>query len=437
MADPSLMEKIVSLCKRRGFVFPASEIYGGFAGVWDYGQLGSILKRNIENLWLNRFVYSRGDMFLLDSSIIMPETVWQASGHLEGFADPMVECMKCKHRFRVDKLEDKTKCPDCGGAFGEEKMFNLLFPVSMGAAAGGATTGYLRGEIAQGMFVNFKNVLDSAHPRLPFGIAQSGKAFRNEIAPRNFLFRVREFDLMEFEYFIREKEWEKQFEYWRKEMHAWISDVGIDASAVHEIDIAPEDRAHYSKRTIDFYFDFPFGRDELYGLAYRTDYDLSRHTEKSGVDLSYLDEETGERFIPHVIEPTFGLGRTVLAVLASAYREDTMSEEMRTYLALAPKIAPVKAMVSPLLKNKPELVVKAREVRAQLQKVHPAIAWDDNGNIGKRYRRQDEIGTPFCITIDFDTIGGPRSRFSHPLCHPIKGICLSVIGMLGCSYGSR
>ncbi|KKW40600.1 MAG: Glycine-tRNA ligase, partial [Parcubacteria group bacterium GW2011_GWB1_55_9] len=354
MADPSLMEKIVSLCKRRGFVFP---------GVWDYGQLGSILKRNIENLWLNRFVYSRGDMFLLDSSIIMPETVWQASGHLEGFADPMVECMKCKHRFRVDKLEDKTKCPDCGGAFGEEKMFNLLFPVSMGAAAGGATTGYLRGEIAQGMFVNFKNVLDSAHPRLPFGIAQSGKAFRNEIAPRNFLFRVREFDLMEFEYFIREKEWEEQFEYWRKEMHAWISDVGIDASAVHEIDIAPEDRAHYSKRTIDFYFDFPFGRDELYGLAYRTDYDLSRHTEKSGVDLSYLDEETGERFIPHVIEPTFGLGRTVLAVLASAYREDTMSEEMRTYLALAPKIAPVKAMVSPLLKNKPELVVKAREVR--------------------------------------------------------------------------
>ena len=405
MADPSLMEKIVSLCKRRGFVFPASEIYGGFAGVWDYGQLGSILKRNIENLWLNRFVYSRGDMFLLDSSIIMPETVWQASGHLEGFADPMVECMKCKHRFRVDKLEDKTKCPDCGGAFGEEKMFNLLFPVSMGAAAGGATTGYLRGEIAQGMFVNFKNVLDSAHPRLPFGIAQSGKAFRNEIAPRNFLFRVREFDLMEFEYFIREKEWEEQFEYWRKEMHAWISDVGIDASAVHEIDIAPEDRAHYSKRTIDFYFDFPFGRDELYGLAYRTDYDLSRHTEKSGVDLSYLDEETGERFIPHVIEPTFGLGRTVLAVLASAYREDTMSEEMRTYLALAPKIAPVKAMVSPLLKNKPELVVKAREVRAQLQKVHPAIAWDDNGNIGKRYRRQDEIGTPFCITIDFDTLG--------------------------------
>ena len=399
------MEKIVSLCKRRGFVFPASEIYGGFAGVWDYGQLGSILKRNIENLWLNRFVYSRGDMFLLDSSIIMPETVWQASGHLEGFADPMVECMKCKHRFRVDKLEDKTKCPDCGGAFGEEKMFNLLFPVSMGAAAGGATTGYLRGEIAQGMFVNFKNVLDSAHPRLPFGIAQSGKAFRNEIAPRNFLFRVREFDLMEFEYFIREKEWEEQFEYWRKEMHAWISDVGIDASAVHEIDIAPEDRAHYSKRTIDFYFDFPFGRDELYGLAYRTDYDLSRHTEKSGVDLSYLDEETGERFIPHVIEPTFGLGRTVLAVLASAYREDTMSEEMRTYLALAPKIAPVKAMVSPLLKNKPELVVKAREVRAELRKVHPAIAWDDNGNIGKRYRRQDEIGTPFCVTIDFDTLG--------------------------------
>ncbi|MSU74206.1 glycine--tRNA ligase [Candidatus Kaiserbacteria bacterium] len=405
MNDQNLMEKIVSLAKRRGFVFPGSEIYGGLAGTWDYGPLGSILRKNIESLWLNRFVSTRDDMFLLDSSIIMPENVWKASGHLEGFTDPMTECTKCRHRFRADHLTDKTICPDCGGALGEEKTFNLLFPVPMGAASGGNTTGYLRGEIAQGMFVNFKNVLDSMHPKLPFGIAQSGKAFRNEIAPRNFLFRVREFDLMEFEYFIREEQWEELFEYWRKEMHSWIDDVGISREAVHELEVAEGDRAHYSKRTVDFEFDFPFGRSELYGLAYRTDYDLSAHTKGSGVDLSYLDETTGERIVPHVIEPTFGLGRTFLAVLTSAYREDQMGDETRAYLALSPKIAPVKAMVSPLLKNKPELVAKAREVRAELKKVHPAIAWDDNGNIGKRYRRQDEIGTPFCVTIDFDTLG--------------------------------
>lgn len=405
MNDQNLMEKIVSLCKRRGFVFPGSEIYGGLAGTFDYGPLGAVLKRNIENLWLNRFVLGRDDMFLLDSSVIMPESVWKASGHLEGFADPMIECTKCKHRFRADHVEDKNICPDCGWKLGEEKNFNLLFPVTMGAVSGDNTTGYLRGEIAQGMFVNFKNVIDSVHPKLPFGIAQSGKAFRNEIAPRNFLFRVREFDLMEFEYFIQEEEWETAFEYWRKEMHMWMQDIGIDKNAVHELEVASEDRAHYSKRTIDFEFDFPFGRSELYGLAYRTNYDLLRHTEGSGVDLSYLDETTGERVTPHVIEPTFGLGRTVLAILASAYKEDDMGGEVRTYLALAPKIAPVKAMVSPLLKNKPELVAKAREVRAELQKIHPAIAWDDNGNIGKRYRRQDEIGTPFCITIDFDTLG--------------------------------
>jgi glycyl-tRNA synthetase len=415
MADATLMEKIVSLAKRRGFVFPGSEIYGGLAGTYDYGPLGSVLKKNIESLWLNRFVFTRDDMFLLDSSIIMPEPVWKSSGHLEGFADPMVECTKCKQRFRADQIDRPGVCPDCGGALGEEKTFNLLFPVTMGAASGGSTTGYLRGEIAQGMFVNFKNVLDSVHPKLPFGIAQSGKAFRNEIAPRNFLFRVREFDLMEFEYFIKESQWEELFEYWRKEMHAWMEDIGINKDAIHELEVAPEDRAHYSKRTIDFEFDFPFGRSELYGLAYRTDYDLSRHAESSGTDLSYIDETTGERIIPHVIEPTFGLGRTVLAVLTSAYREDelggpssaeaTEGKEKRVYLALAPKIAPIKAMVSPLLKNKPELVLKAREVRAELKKIHSAIAWDDNGNIGKRYRRQDEIGTPFCVTIDFDTLG--------------------------------
>lgn len=399
------MEKIVSLCKRRGFVFPGSEIYGGLAGTYDYGPLGAVLKKNIEELWWRRFVALRDDMYALDSSVIMPEAVWKASGHLEGFTDPMVECEKCKHRFRADHLENSEKCPDCGGKLGPARQFNLLFPVEMGATAGDTATGYLRGEIAQGMFVNFKNVVDTFHPKLPFGIAQSGKAFRNEIAPREFLFRVREFDLMEFEYFIRPETWEEVFEYWRKQMWAWIEEVGITKDAVHELEVSGEDRAHYSKRTIDFEFDFPMGRKELYGLAYRTDYDLSRHAEASKETLSYLDEESGEKFIPHVIEPTFGLGRTVFAVLTSAYREDELGGEKRTYLALAPKVAPVKAMVSPLLKNKPELVAKAREVREELRKVHPAIAWDDNGNIGKRYRRQDEIGTPFCITVDFDTLG--------------------------------
>ncbi len=402
MADLTLMEKIVSLAKRRGFIYPGSEIYGGLAGTYDYGPLGAELKRNIEQLWWKQFISSREDMFGLDSSLIMPEKVWEASGHLEGFADPMVECQKCKRRFRADHVDGKV-CPECGGGLGEPKMFNLLFPVDMGSTAG-TSRGYLRGEIAQGMFVNFKNVIDSFHPELPFGIAQSGRAFRNEIAPRDFIFRVREFDLMEFEYFIRETEWEKWFEYWRQEMWSWIESIGISKKRVHELEVPDGERAHYSKRTIDFEFDFPFGRKELYGLAYRTDYDLSRHMEKSGVDLQYLDPD-GSRFVPHVIEPTFGLGRTVLAVLSSAYREDELGGEMRTYLAFSPKTAPIKVMVSPLLKNKPELVAKAREVFTELKKTIPQTMWDDNGNIGKRYRRQDEIGTPFCITIDFDTLG--------------------------------
>ncbi len=396
------MEKIVSLCKRRGFIYQGSEIYGGLAGTWDYGPLGTSLKKNIEQLWWRNFVESRDDMYGLDSSVVMPEAVWAASGHLEGFADPMVECKKCKRRFRADHIEGHA-CPECGGTLGEPKMFNLLFPIDMGSTAG-SSRGYLRGEIAQGMFVNFKNIIDSFHPKLPFGIAQSGRAFRNEIAPRDFIFRVREFDLMEFEYFVKESEWQKWFEYWRVEMWAWLESIGIYKEQVHELEVPDGERAHYSKRTIDFEFDFPFGRKELYGLAYRTDFDLSQHTEKSGVDLAYVDED-GAKFIPHVIEPTFGLGRTVLAVLASAYTEDELGGEPRVYLKFKPVVAPIKAAVFPLLKNKPELVAKARDIYESLKKEIPHIMWDDNGNIGKRYRRQDEIGTPFCITIDFDTLG--------------------------------
>lgn len=408
MNSDNKLEKIVSLCKRRGFVFQGSEIYGGLSGTYDYGHYGSILSHNIKDLWWKHFVEEREDNFAITTPTLMPEAVWRASGHLDGFTDPLVECDKCHHRFRADQLEEKNreekKCPDCGGKLGEEKTFNLMLPVSLGSIQGKSNTAYLRGEIAQGMFVGFKNIIDSMHPKLPFGLAQIGKAYRNEIAPRDFLFRVREFDLMEFEYFVKESDWEKYFEMWRLEMWRWIERVGINKETVHELEVAPEDRAHYSKRTIDFEFEYPFGKKELYGLAYRTDYDLKKHSAESKVDLSYFDEEAKERFTPHVIEPTFGHGRTMLAVLLSAYTEDEMNGEIREFLKLKPDVAPVKVAVFPLLKNKPELVAKAREVFKMLKKEFGAVEFDDNGNIGKRYRRQDEIGTPFCVTIDFDTL---------------------------------
>jgi glycyl-tRNA synthetase len=405
MADLSLMEKIVSLCKRRGFIFPGSEIYGGLAGTFDYGPLGVVLKENIERLWLRMFREDRDDMYGVDAAILMNPKIWEASGHVAGFSDPLVECEKCKKRFRADHLDNRETCPECEGVLGEMRQFNMMFKTKAGATEDDSATVYLRPETAGGIFANFKNVLDSTHPKMPFGIAQIGKAFRNEIAPRDFVFRLREFTQMEVEYFVHPSTWELAFEEWRKKAHLFAEAIGLPQESIHELEVPPEERAHYSKRTIDFEFDYPFGRKELWGLAYRGDFDLSAHEAGSKVDLRYLDEATGEKFIPHVVEPTYGVERTILAVLSSAYREDELGGEGRTYLVLAPKIAPVKAMVSPLLKNKPELVEKAREVRQILQKVHSAIAWDDNGNIGKRYRRQDEIGTPFCITIDFDTLG--------------------------------
>ncbi len=375
------MDKIVSLCKRRGFIYPGSEIYGGFSGFWDYGPLGVELKNNIKQLWWRMFVQERDDMCGLDAAIVMNPEAWKASGHVSGFADP---------------LENG-------------KMFNTMLTTSVGAAAE-ATNAYLRPETAGGMFVNFKNVVDSLHPKLPFGIAQIGKAFRNEIAPRDFIFRAREFEQMEIEYFVRPQEWETAFEEWRQNVHAFNDAVGIARDSVHELEVAEDDRAHYSKRTIDFEFDFPFGRKELCGLAYRTDFDLSAHAKASSVDLAYLDDASGQRFMPHVIEPSFGVDRALLAVLASAYTEDELGGETRTYLKFNKAVAPIKAAVFPLLKNKPELVAKAREVYAMLKKQIPQIMWDDNGNIGKRYRRQDEIGTPYCITIDFDTLGDPSRQ---------------------------
>ncbi len=407
MSNTPKLEDIVSLAKRRGFIFPGSEIYGGLAGTFDYGPLGVALKENIKKLWWKMFVTDREDMYGIDAAILMNPKAWEASGHVSGFNDPMVECKNCKGRFRADHIEDMNTCPSCDkkGTLGEARTFNMMFKTKAGATDDEGATVYLRPETAGGMFVNFKNVIDSFHPKLPFGMAQIGKAFRNEIAPRDFVFRVREFEQMEVEYFVRPSNWESAFEEWHGIMHAFAKAVGIRKENLHDTEIADGDRAHYSSRTIDFEFDYPFGRKELWGLAYRTDFDLKAHSETSKTDLSYFDEETKERLVPHVIEPSLGVDRTILAVLTSAYTVDDMGGEERSYLKLPKEIAPIRVAVFPLLKNKPELVAKAREVFMSLKSAGLSVVFDDNGNIGKRYRRQDEIGTPHCVTIDFDTLG--------------------------------
>lgn len=409
--EENKMEKIVSLCKRRGFIYQGSEIYGGLAGTWDYGPLGVALKNNIKNMWWKQFVDNRDDMYGVDAAILMNAKVWEASGHTgAGFTDPLVECKECKKRFRADHLEGGA-CPECKGELGEERQFNMMFETHVGAMKDSSALSYLRPETAQGMFVNFKNIIDSFHPKLPFGMAQIGKAFRNEITPKDFIFRTREFEQMEIEYFIappeNDKQWEEAFDVWRKEMLAWIKSIGLSEENVHELDVPKEDLAHYSKKTIDFEYDYPFGRSELYGLAYRTDFDLKNH------GLEYNDEEAKEKFVPHVIEPTFGVDRTVLAILSECFVEDEIGDEKRTFLKFKPSVAPVKAAVFPLLKNKPELVEKARGVYEMLKKEIPSVMWDDNGNIGKRYRRQDEIGTPFCITVDFDSLEDDTVTVRH------------------------
>lgn len=398
----NVMEKIVSLCKRRGFIFQGSEIYGGLAGTFDYGPLGVELKNNIKALWWKRFIHDRNDMYGVDAAILMNPKVWVASGHVSGFSDPLVACTKCKHRFRADQLDDAKKCPDCGGALGDVKQFNMMFKTAIGADDDSSSDVYLRPETAGGMFVNFKNVMDSLHPKLPFGLGQIGKAFRNEIAPRDFLFRVREFEQMEVEYFVAPEYWEAAFEDWRKQMLAWTAEIGLKSEHVHEHEIAPEDLAFYSKRTIDFEFDYPFGQKELYGLAYRTDYDLGAHAEHSSVDLSYFDEEAKKRFIPHVIEPSLGVDRTVLAVLCDAYREEPVEDDVRVVLGLPAAIAPYQVAVLPLMK-KDGLSEKAQEIYKELSK-SARVLYDESGSIGKRYRRQDEIGTPVCVTVDHQTL---------------------------------
>jgi glycyl-tRNA synthetase len=432
------LEDIVSLCKRRGFIYQGSEVYGGLAGTWDYGPLGVALKRNVMGLWWKMFVEDREDMFGVDAAILMNQKVWQASGHVDTFTDPLVECSNCHGRFREDKI-DTSKCPTCGqkGTFGPAKQFNMMFKTFVGPVQGEEITigepvtdeahpapgrtdlkgrkgftydpesvSYLRPETAQGIFTNFKNVVDSLYPDLPFGLAQQGKAFRNEISPRDFVFRSREFEQMEIEYFIDPATWEAEFEKWRLNVHAWLKALGLPEDKVHELEVPPEDRAHYSKRTIDFEFDYPHGKDEILGMAYRTDFDLGNIQRVSKKSMEYRPKDGGKPFVPHVIEPSFGVERAIMAVLVSAYTEDEVNGEKRYVLKLPKHLAPVKIAVSPLLKNKPELVEKAREVYVILKKEFGSVMWDDNGNIGKRYRRQDEIGTPYCVTIDFDTLEG-------------------------------
>ena len=405
MSDVTL-DEIVSLCKRRGFIYQGSEVYGGLAGTWDYGPLGVQLKRNILDLWWKTFLDERDDMYGVDAAILMNQKVWQASGHVDTFTDPLVECSNCHNRFRADHIKDDNKCPVCGkeNVFGEPRQFNMMFKTSVGPVADENSTSYLRPETAQGIFTNYKNVVDSFYPDLPFGVAQIGKAFRNEISPRDFVFRSREFEQMEIEYFINPKDWEKAFEKWQKDIHEFLKELGLPSGKIHELEVPANDRAHYSKRTVDFEFDFPIGREELLGLAYRTDFDLQNIQKASGKNMEYRPKDGSDPFVPHVIEPSFGLERAVMAVLTSAYETDEIGGESRAVLKLPVHLAPVKVAVSPLLKNKPELVKKAREVYAALKKEFGNVMYDDNGNIGKRYRRQDEIGTPHCVTIDFDTL---------------------------------
>lgn len=411
------MEDIVSLCKRRGFIWQGSDVYGGMAGTWDFGPLGTTLKKKVTDAWWKYWVEDREDMFGVDAAIIMNPNVWRASGHTETFNDPLIECKECHNRFRADKLGDfpasvtreqieaaGVKCPKCGKMnWSEIRQFNGMFQTAVGVDAGNIA--YLRPETAQGIFTNYKNVVDTIYPDLPFGIAQYGKAFRNEISPRDFIFRSREFSQMEIEYFIDPENWEAEFDKIMSECHDFLENkMGLKPENVHELDVPAEDRAHYSKRTIDIEFDYPIGCEELMGIAYRTDFDLGNIQRESGKNMEYIVKGSDKRFVPHVIEPSIGVERLVMAILCTAYREDEINGDKRVVLALPEDLAPYRFCVSPLLKNKPELVEKAREVYAALRAKYSNVTWDDSGNIGKRYRKQDEIGTPKCVVIDFDTL---------------------------------
>jgi len=419
----NLMEKVVSLSKRRGFVYPSSEIYGGMANTWDFGPLGTLLKNNLRDLWWKHYVLDREDMVGIDASIFLNSKVWEASGHVAGFADALVDCKNCKNRTRADHLiedqvkgikveglameeltkiikEKKLKCPKCGSEkLTDARKFNLLFETYIGILEGDKSKAYLRGEIAQGIFLNFKNVLDTMRIKIPFGIAQQGKAFRNEITMGQFVSRTLEFDLMEFEYFIHPSAWKEVYEAFKKDMWDWALSLGLNENKLRWREHEKFERSFYSKMTMDIEYQYPFGWKEMFGIAYRTDFDLKNHAKFSGKDLSYKDPVSSETFIPHVVEPTFGLSRLTGIILVDAYYE----EKDRIILKLHPRIAPYKAAVFPLLANKPELIKLARTIFKDLKQDF-VVAWDDRGNIGKRYYSQDEIGTPWCITVDFESL---------------------------------
>jgi glycyl-tRNA synthetase len=422
-----MLDEVTSLAKRRGFIFPGSEIYGGLANTWDYGPLGTLLLRNIEQHWWKYYVTTRENIYALDTSVLMNPKVWEASGHTESFADILIDCKSCKNRTRADHLiesyfegkgketkyeglplkllektieKEKIKCPVCGERnWTSPREFSTLFDTHIGIIPGRKSKAYLRGETAQGMFVDFKQVINSVSPKMPFGLAQSGKVFRNEVTKGHFIFRTLEFYLAEFEFYIKEEEWKKWFEYWKKQMEVWVEELGVNKKNTRWRPHTKNELSHYSERTEDLEYKFPFGYKEWCAMAYRTDFDLRNHMEKTGEDLRYTDPVTSKKYIPHVVEPTFGIDRTLMVVLIDAYTK----EEKRTILKISPKLAPYKAAVFPLLANKPKLRSYAKKIFKTLIK-NFSVSWDDRGNIGKRYLAQDEIGTPYCITVDFDSL---------------------------------
>ena len=427
MKNEDLMDRIVSLAKRRGFIWQGSEVYGGMRGTWDYGPLGLALKRKIMNEWWDFFVENRKDMFGVDAAIIMNPKVWQASGHAATFADPLVEDLKTGERYRADHLlkdagieaeglsnekiteiirEKGLKSPK-GNDLSDVRSFNMMFQTNVGAVVNENSVAYLRPETAQGIFTNYKNVVDSFYPSLPFGLAQQGKAFRNEISPRDFVFRSREFEQMEIEYFVNPKNWESEFEKLLNLVREFLTQkMGLPKESLFELEVPAEDRAHYSKRTVDFEFNYPIGKEELMGIAYRTDFDLGNIQRASGKSMEYTDKQTREKFIPHVIEPSFGVERLLMAVLSNAYTEVESEGKIRTYLALPENLAPTKIIVAPLLKNKEALVEKAKEVYSELRKKYKNVEFDLSGKVGKVYAKADEIGVPKVVVIDFETVEG-------------------------------
>ena len=427
MKNEDLMDKIVSLAKRRGFIWQGSEVYGGMRGTWDYGPLGLALKRKIMNEWWDFFVENREDMFGVDAAIIMNPKVWKASGHAATFADPLVEDLKTGERYRADHLlkdagieaeglsnekiteiirEKGLKSPK-GNDLSDVRSFNMMFQTNVGAVVNENSVAYLRPETAQGIFTNYKNVVDAFYPSLPFGLAQQGKAFRNEISPRDFVFRSREFEQMEIEYFVNPKNWESEFEKLLNLVREFLTQkMGLPKESLFELEVPAEDRAHYSKRTVDFEFNFPIGKEELMGIAYRTDFDLGNIQRASSKSMEYTDKQTREKFIPHVIEPSFGVERLLMAVLSNAYTEVESEGKTRTYLALPENLAPTKIIVAPLLKNKEALVEKAKEVYFELRKKYKNVEFDLSGKVGKVYAKADEIGVPKVVVIDFETVEG-------------------------------